>query len=100
MQQISATQEHNPMRTDRATILLVDDEPNILELCRLYLETAQFRVVTAADGAGALEQVRVQRPDLVVLDLMLPDVDGWTATCPSSCSPPAPKTWTRSSGWS
>jgi DNA-binding response OmpR family regulator len=65
------------MRTDRATILLVDDEPNILELCRLYLETAQFRVVTAADGAGALEQVRAQRPDLVVLDLMLPDVDGW-----------------------
>ncbi len=65
------------MPTARPTILLVDDEQSILELGRMYLEAAQFQVITAADGATALEQVRTRHPGLVVLDLMLPDVDGW-----------------------
>jgi DNA-binding response OmpR family regulator len=57
-------------------ILLVDDEPNILELARLYLEREGFRVEAARDGAAALAAATRLRPDLIVLDLMLPEVDG------------------------
>jgi len=59
------------------TVLVVDDERNIVELARLYLSKDGFRVLTAADGQRALELVQQERPDLVVLDLMLPQVDGW-----------------------
>ncbi|MBN1136547.1 MAG: response regulator transcription factor [Anaerolineae bacterium] len=59
------------------TILVVDDEPNIVELARMYLQQAGYRVESAADGQQALSQVRRLRPALVVLDLMLPDLDGW-----------------------
>ena len=58
-------------------ILVVDDEANIRELARLYLEEAGYQVVTAVDGAQALTEVRRQEPDLMVLDLMLPQIDGW-----------------------
>ncbi|MBN1659921.1 MAG: response regulator transcription factor [Anaerolineae bacterium] len=58
------------------TILVVDDETRIVMLVRDYLERAGYRVVTAADGETALASVRAERPDLVVLDLMLPGVDG------------------------
>ena len=58
------------------TILVVDDEPPILELVRGYLEREGFTVRTAEDGHTAVEQVRVDRPDVVVLDLMLPGLDG------------------------
>ncbi|HHY56249.1 MAG TPA: response regulator transcription factor [Chloroflexi bacterium] len=61
-----------------ATILIVDDEPNIVELNRLYLEGAGYRVLTARTGAEALARFRSDHPDLVVLDLMLPGVDGWS----------------------
>jgi two-component system, OmpR family, alkaline phosphatase synthesis response regulator PhoP len=57
------------------TILVVDDETRIVTLVRDYLERAGYRVLTAADGETALATVRAQRPDLVVLDLMLPGVD-------------------------
>ena len=59
------------------TILVVDDEANIVELARIYLEQEGFRVQSAADGATALELVARQPPALMVLDLMLPAVDGW-----------------------
>lgn len=59
------------------TILVVDDAPNIVELLRLYLEQAGFAVLEAADGPAALELHRRHRPDLVVLDLMLPELDGF-----------------------
>ena len=59
-----------------ATILVVDDEPQILRLVRDYLEHAGFKVLTAADGASALKAVRTGKPDLVVLDLGLPNLDG------------------------
>jgi len=59
------------------TILVVDDEANIVELAALYLEQEGFRVLSAADGASALEMVARQPPALLVLDLMLPEVDGW-----------------------
>jgi two-component system alkaline phosphatase synthesis response regulator PhoP len=59
------------------TILVVDDEANIVELARMYLEKEGFRVVVARDGAAALTMVRDRPPALMVLDLMLPEVDGW-----------------------
>ena len=58
------------------TILLVDDEPPILELVRGYLEREGFTVRTVEDGLAAVEQVRADKPDVVVLDLMLPGLDG------------------------
>ena len=59
-----------------STILLVDDEPRIVQLARDYLEHAGFTVVTAADGIAALAVARTRQPDLVVLDLGLPGMDG------------------------
>ncbi len=58
------------------TVLVVDDEPKIVQLARDYLEHAGFAVLTAGDGASALHAVRTRRPDLVILDLGLPAVDG------------------------
>jgi two-component system alkaline phosphatase synthesis response regulator PhoP len=57
-------------------ILVVDDEPKITKLARDYLENGGFRVVTASDGDAALAMARHERPDLVVLDLNLPGMDG------------------------
>jgi two-component system alkaline phosphatase synthesis response regulator PhoP len=62
------------------TILVVDDEPKIATLARDYLEHAGFAVVTAGDGPTALATVRQRRPDLVVLDLGLPGIDGLDVT--------------------
>ena len=62
------------------TILVVDDEPKIADLARDYLEHAGFTVRTAADGEAALAAVRRDRPDLVVLDLGLPGLDGLDVT--------------------
>ena len=62
------------------TILVVDDEPRIVQITRDYLERAGFRVVSAGDGAGALARARDDRPSLMVLDLMLPGMDGLDVT--------------------
>ena len=59
-------------------ILLVDDEPTLLETLAFNLRTSGYEVLTAADGAAALEQAHVASPDLVILDLMLPEIDGLT----------------------
>jgi len=58
------------------TILVVDDEPKIVGLARDYLEHAGFSVVSASDGPEALARARAERPDLIVLDLGLPKLDG------------------------
>ena len=58
------------------TILVVEDEPRIVQLVRDYLEHGGFTVLTASDGHAALRSARTGRPDLVVLDLGLPGVDG------------------------
>jgi two-component system alkaline phosphatase synthesis response regulator PhoP len=58
------------------TVLVIDDEPKIAELCRDYLVAAGYAVLTAGDGAQGLALARRERPDLVVLDLMLPGMDG------------------------
>jgi CheY-like chemotaxis protein len=60
-----------------APVLLVDDEPAIRTICRVNLEGDGFAVLEAKDGAEALEEVRRQRPSLVLLDVMMPGVDGW-----------------------
>lgn len=59
------------------TILVVDDDATIRDVLQLYLKREGFGVLTAADGQTALEKARQDRPDLIVLDLMLPGVDGW-----------------------
>lgn len=59
------------------TILVIDDEPEITEVVRRYLEQDGFRVVTAADGRAGLTAFQQEKPHLVLLDLMLPEVDGW-----------------------
>lgn len=61
-------------------ILVVDDDRSIVKVVRGYLEQASFEVLTAYDGEGALHALRSERPDLLVLDLMLPDRDGWEIT--------------------
>jgi DNA-binding response OmpR family regulator len=57
-------------------ILVVDDEPKVARLARDYLQKNGFRVLTAGDGQSALAMTRREKPDLVILDLMLPQVDG------------------------
>src|SRR5437870_1438662 len=58
------------------TVLVVDDEPKIVQIARDYLQRAGFSVVSAADGTGALATARAAKPDLIVLDLKLPGMDG------------------------
>ncbi|PRY21674.1 DNA-binding response OmpR family regulator [Pseudosporangium ferrugineum] len=64
----------NPTVTAR--ILVADDDPKHAQLIRLYLEREGHQVLTVGDGRAALEQARARRPDLVVLDVMMPLVDG------------------------
>jgi two-component system, OmpR family, response regulator len=64
-------------RVTEARLLVVDDEPNILELLATSLRFAGFEVATAANGRDALAEARRLRPDLVVLDVMMPDMDGF-----------------------
>jgi DNA-binding response OmpR family regulator len=59
------------------TILLVDDEQHIIDLAQMYLEQEGFQVSSATDGAVALKRILNEKPGLVVLDLMLPGLDGW-----------------------
>lgn len=61
-------------------ILVVDDDKEVVRLMRAYLEDSGFEVLAAYDGEGALHSIRRERPDLVLLDLMLPDRDGWDVT--------------------
>lgn len=71
-------------------VLIVDDDLNICELLRLYIEKEGFTVVTANDGAEAIKLFDKEKPDLIMLDIMLPGLDGWqvcreirkTSACP------------------
>ncbi len=58
-------------------VLIVDDEPDTLELVKLVLESGGFETVLAASGKEALNKLDASRPDLVLLDIMMPDMDGW-----------------------
>jgi len=58
-------------------ILCIEDEPEMIDLIRLILGRRGFEVLGAAGGTAGLKEVREQLPDLVLLDLMMPDMDGW-----------------------
>lgn len=62
---------------DKFKVLVVDDDPNISELLRLYLEKEGFEVITCLDGMEAVELQNKQSPDIILLDIMLPKLDGW-----------------------
>ncbi len=61
----------------KGTVLVVDDDQHVVELVKLYLEKEGYRVTAASSGVTAMAQMKSNPPDLVVLDVMLPDVDGW-----------------------
>jgi DNA-binding response OmpR family regulator len=77
---IQAVTEHEPAQARQAsmnkTILVVDDEERLTSLLEAYLQQEGFRVVTAGNGLEALEVVRRDPPDLIVLDIMMPEMDG------------------------
>ncbi len=60
-----------------AKLLVVDDDPNICELLRLYFEKEGYKVLTASDGAEGISHFKTFEPDLVLLDVMMPKKDGW-----------------------
>jgi two-component system, OmpR family, alkaline phosphatase synthesis response regulator PhoP len=62
---------------ERRRVLVVDDEPDVLLLCRVNLEFEGYDVVEASDGEQAMERLREQRFDVVLLDVMMPKMDGW-----------------------
>jgi DNA-binding response OmpR family regulator len=64
----------------KATILIVDDEPHVLRLVKANLESSGYKILTAADGEQGLSMVESEMPDLVILDIMLPQMDGY-AVC-------------------
>lgn len=61
----------------QATILSVDDERDVTDLVHFHLTKAGYAVITAASGSEALAKIEDQKPDLILLDLMLPDIDGF-----------------------
>ena len=65
---------------NQGRILVVDDDKEVVRLMRAYLEDSGFEVMAAYDGESALHTIRRENPDLVLLDLMLPDRDGWDVT--------------------
>ncbi|MFA9444192.1 response regulator transcription factor [Egicoccus sp. AB-alg6-2] len=62
---------------ERRRVLVVDDEPDVLLLCRVNLEFEGYDVIEASDGEDALAKVRAHHPDVVLLDVMMPKLDGW-----------------------
>jgi len=58
-------------------ILIVDDEEGIVKVVKMYLEHHDYEVITASDGQEGLERAKTEKPDLIVLDLMLPKMDGY-----------------------
>jgi len=66
-----------PLSKDNKKVLIVDDDTNICELLRLYLEKDGFDTVIANDGEAAIVKFNVEEPDIILLDIMLPKLDGW-----------------------
>ena len=61
----------------QAHVLVVDDDPDILETIVLLLESSDYKVTTAKDGIEALEKLKTEKPDLMILDLLMPRMDGF-----------------------
>ena len=66
------------MDESRRRVLVVDDEPDVQDFVKMVLEQGGYQVDCADNGEQALEKIRTAQPDLVVLDLMMPVMDGWT----------------------
>ncbi|MFA4992483.1 MAG: response regulator [Candidatus Omnitrophota bacterium] len=62
---------------DKARVLIVDDEPGIIEMLTMRLEACDYQVISASDGQEGLDKARTEKPDLIILDLMLPKIDGY-----------------------
>lgn len=78
MSRLAPSPERGRTRDDRKHLLVVEDEASIREVVAAWLRDEGFTVTTAANGAEAIEQLRVVRPDAIVLDLMMPIMDGRT----------------------
>jgi two-component system response regulator VicR len=65
------------MAEEKKKVLCIEDEPEMIDLIKLILERKGFDVVGAVGGAEGLEVIRREKPDLILLDLMMPEVDGW-----------------------
>lgn len=68
------------MKSSRPTVLVVDDYPENREMYAEYLEYSGFRALQAADGEQAVSTAIAERPDVILMDLALPHLDGWEAT--------------------
>ena len=66
-----------PQEDYRPLVLIADDDPDLRQLVRLNLETTQCDIIEANNGAQTLELLLIQRPDLIVLDVMMPELTGW-----------------------
>ena len=64
---------------DKAKILLIDDDPDFVEATKLVLESNAYKVVTASDGNEGLAKARQEKPDLIILDIIMPVKDGFNA---------------------
>jgi|SRR3989338_1980743 len=62
---------------NKRKILLVDDEPELVEMVKIRLESYNYEIIVAYDGQEALGKARKEKPDLIILDLMLPKIDGY-----------------------
>lgn len=80
------------MASAKTKVLIVDDEPDILLMMRVNLEGEGFETVLAADGETALERIRQEAPDIMLLDVMMPVLDGWGVLEAMSSSPTPPVT--------
>lgn len=67
------------MSGSKGKLLIIDDDDKLVEAIELYLKRAGYDIITAADGLQGMQQMYGQRPDLIVLDVMLPKMDGWEA---------------------
>jgi two-component system alkaline phosphatase synthesis response regulator PhoP len=63
----------------KGKVLVVDDEPDVVDMLRMMLENASYEVVSAYDGKEGIEKAKEQKPDIIVLDLMMPGMDGFEA---------------------
>ncbi|HEX9775176.1 MAG TPA: response regulator [Actinomycetota bacterium] len=66
-----------PIERSRRKVLVVDDHADIRLMCRVNLQLEGYEVIEAADGQEGLDQIRSERPDVVLLDIMMPGIDGW-----------------------
>lgn len=65
------------MAEDLPLILIADDDPDLRRLVRLNLETTSCKIIEASDGANTIEQIALNHPDLIILDVMMPELTGW-----------------------